>query len=107
MIRTALTALGADWLDVLAIAAIVVGLVVYWWSRKATKHPEYAARVEASVIDPALRRAGLDRLADEDLVIRGQALYDQSSKLADDLEGQAARLMAHAKVLRKKLDPGS
>lgn len=105
MIRTALAALGADWMDFLALAAIAAGLVVYWWARKASKHPGYAAGVEARVIDPTLRRVGLDRLADEDLVIRGQALYAESGKLADSLEAQAQRLLAHAKVLRDKLPP--
>ena len=55
------------------------------------------------MIDPALRKAGLDDLAAQDLVVTGQALYAQSGKLADELEAQAARLAAHAKVLRQQV----
>jgi hypothetical protein len=79
--------------------------VVYWWARKSTKHPEYAAKIETKYIDPALRAVGLDDLAARSAVADGQKLYVQAQVKADELEATAKALLIEAKQLRDRVRP--
>lgn len=84
---------------------LVVVALVYWWARKTTKHPEYAANFEAAYIDPALRKVGLNSLADKDLVAEGQKVYAKMKAEAAKLEDEAGKLveLAKAKYAEAKL----
>lgn len=86
---------------------LMVGL--YLWSRKATKHPEYAASLEAK-LDAVLRSKGLNKLADLNLVAGGQEYYAglRAAKAAAEAEAKelqeaAAAKLAQAVELAKKI----
>lgn len=90
-----------------ALGVLMVG--VYLWSRKATKHPEYAAALEAK-LDSVLRSKGLTKVADLDLVAGGQAYYAglktakaAAEAKAKELQEAAAAQLAAAADLAKKI----
>ena len=85
---------GAFWVASIGIAI--------WWTRKAGKHPDYAARFEAERIDPLLRRLGLDSAADYNLTAAGGTVYQQATAKAADLEATARKLLEEAKALRDR-----
>lgn len=72
-----------DLLFVIAVLAALAGW--YWWSRKATKHPEYAARRESELdatLAKTMHRLGFSdeqiaRAVGVDLVAAGQDTYAQ------------------------------
>lgn len=75
--------------------AAMVGL--YLWSRKATKHPEYAASMEAK-FDEWARAKGLVKLADYNLVGAGQEFYAGLKAAKAKLEAEAQALIDQAKA---------
>lgn len=91
-------------LFVLAVVVMIVG--VYLWSRKAAKHPEYAAKLEAkadaSAEDVAawLEAKGLTdsaatvrKLKDYDLVKAGQLAYQTIEPRLNSLEAKLNELL--------------
>lgn len=108
MIRSLMSSI--DWLDLAFAAAVIIAAGVYWWARKAAKHPEYATRKEQALderIAAALRAAGVNeetiaKVVGVDLVAKGQQLYAETDALAEQLEIKARQLLAHAKVLRQR-----
>lgn len=72
--------------DVVFVIAVLAALAGwYWWSRKATKHPEYAARREAEIdatLAKTMHRLGFSdeqiaKAVGVDLVAAGQGTYQQ------------------------------
>lgn len=96
---------GGNLLLSIVLWTMLVMAIVYWWARKTTKHPEYAAAFEAAYIDPALRKVGLNTLADKDLVAEGQKVYARMKAEATKLEEEAGKLteLAKAKYAEAKL----
>jgi hypothetical protein len=96
---------------VLIIVLVLVGGAAYWWARKSAKHPEYAARKEATV-DHVLQRlidlratpdvvdAALAKLRDVDLARAGAAAYTGGQDVATILETHAKVLIDQARKLR-------
>lgn len=89
--------------DILLVVALVAGVLWYWWSRKAAKHPDYAAAKEAE-LDAALQWAKkyapdvvdtlLDRAAAINLTAAGQASYVVLDRKVKSLQAQIDELKA-------------
>jgi hypothetical protein len=110
MIEKLIGMIGINWVDVGFLAVVLIG-ALYWWARKAAKHPDYASAKEAKVdagIADLMRRAGVGedviaKVVGFDATAAGAEAYARGQAIVDSKLAQATKLVAEARAMADTL----